>query len=416
MVFGAFERMVAFRYLRARRAESFVSVIAAFSLLGIMLGVGTLIVVTSVMNGFRAEFLTQILGFNGDISVLSRNAPVPLRDFDALAATLRGVPGVTKALPIVDKQIIMQSSRGWTGLAVRGLRADDLKQYPELTGHIVEGSLEAFGDDTIMLGYEVALNYGVHAGDMVTLVSPLGTPTPFGILPRKKSYRVAATFDTGFATFDSGYGFLTLAAAQGFFALSDGVTSIQVDVADPQDLQRYLGSIRTAVGERAQVQSWQDRPSAFLTAIRTEGAVMFVILTLIIVVAAFNIISSMIMLVRSKGRDIAILRTMGATRGMMLRIFFLAGASIGMAGTLLGLAIGLSFAANIEAIRNFLAGFRNAELFQAEIEFLSRLEAKIDPSEVAGIVLLSFVLSFLATLYPAWRAARLDPVEALRYE
>ena len=416
MVFGAFERMVAFRYLRARRTEGFVAIIAAFSLFGIMLGVGTLIIVTSVMNGFRAEFLQEILGFDGDISVLPRDAPAPLRGFDDIATALRGVAGVVNAVPIIDKQVVMQSDRGWTGIAVRGIRAQDLKQDGDLAGHLAEGSLDDFGDDAIMLGFQIAASYGVHAGDRITLVSPLGTPTPFGILPRRKSYRVAATFETGFAQFDSGYAFLTLPAAQAFFGLPDGVTSIQLHVQNPQDLRRYLGSVAKVVGARAQIISWQDRPSAFLTAIRTESAVMFFILTLIIVVAAFNIISSMIMLVRSKGRDIAILRSMGATRGMVLRIFFLAGASIGVAGTLLGLAIGLGFATNIGAIRDFMAGFRRTDLFRGEIEFLSRLEVKVDPGEVTEVVLLALTLSFLATLYPAWRAARLDPVEALRYE
>jgi lipoprotein-releasing system permease protein len=417
MVFGAFERMVSFRYLRARREEGFVSVIAAFSLLGIMLGVGTLIVVMSVMNGFRAEFLKQILGFQGDISVLSSNAPKPLHDFDALTAAIRRVPGIVDATPIVDSQILIQSdTRRWMGVAVRGTRIEDLKRNHDIADHIVDGSLDAIDDNSIMLGFQVALSMGVHAGDTVTLISPQGTPTPIGVLPRRKAYRVAATFDTGFAQFDSGYAFLSLAAAQTFFAMPEGVTSIQIFVEDPESLKRYSGPLAQVVGERGLIQNWQDRPSAFLNALGTERAVMFFILTLIILVAVFNVISSMIMLVRSKGRDIAILRTMGATRGMVLRVFFLTGASIGTVGTLLGLAIGLAFAANIEAIRNFLAGFRNAEVFAGEIDFLSRLQSKIDPAEVIGVAVLAFALSFLATLYPAWQAARLDPVEALRYE
>jgi len=416
MVFGAFERMVSFRYLRARREEGFVSLIAAFSLLGIMLGVGTLIVVMSVMNGFRAEFLKEILGFQGDISVLSRDAPKALQNFDALAAAIRQVPGVVDATPIIDNQIIIQSERRWTGVAVRGIRIEDLRRNHDVADHIVDGSLDGLDDDSIMLGFQVSLSLGVHVGDTVTLTSPQGTPTPIGILPRRKSYRVAATFDTGFTQFDSGYAFLSLNAAQAFFAMPGGVSSIQIFVKNPEDLRPYSGPITRAAGPKAQIQNWQDRPSPFLTALGTERAVMFFILTLIILVAAFNVISSMIMLVRSKGRDIAILRTMGATRGMVLRIFFMTGASIGTVGTLLGLAVGLAFAANIDSIRNFLAGFRNSELFSAEIAFLSRLQAKIDPGEVIGVALLAFALSFLATLYPAWQAARLDPVEALRYE
>jgi lipoprotein-releasing system permease protein len=419
MPFGGFERMVSFRYLRARREEGFVSLIAAFSLLGIMLGVGTLIVVMSVMNGFRADFLKQILGFQGDISVLSRDAPKPLHDFDALTTAIRQVPGVTSATPILDSQILIQSKANtarWMGVAARGMQVEDLKQVSDIARHIVDGTLDALDDDSIALGFQVALSLGVHVGDSVTLISPQGTPTPIGVLPRRKDYRVAATFATGFAQFDGGYAFLSLPAAQAFFAMPAGVTSIQVFVQNAESLKRYTGPIAAAVGERGTVQSWQDRPTPFLNALGTERAVMFFILTLIILVAVFNIISSMIMLVRSKGRDIAILRTMGATRGMVLRIFFLTGASIGTAGTLLGLGIGLAFAANIEGIRTFLAGFRNAQMFAGEIDFLSRLQAQIDPVEVVGVAALAFALSFLATLYPAWQAARLDPVEALRYE
>jgi lipoprotein-releasing system permease protein len=406
MPFGGFERLVSFRYLRARREEGFVS-----------LGVGTLIVVMSVMNGFRDHFLEQILGFQGDVSVLSREAPKPLHDFDALVAAIRQVPGVKDATPILDSQILVQSeSKRWMGVAVRGTPIEDLKRNRDIADHIVEGGLDALDDSSIALGYQVAISLGVHVGDSVTLISPQGTPTPIGVLPRRKAYRLVATFETGFAQFDGGYGFLSLPAAQAFFAMPAGVTSIQIFVENPDALKRYTGLLAQAVGDHGTVQSWQDRPSPFLNALATERGVMFFILTLIILVAVFNVISSMIMLVRSKGRDIAILRTMGATRGMVLRIFFLTGASIGTAGTLLGLGIGLAFAANIERIRNFLAGFRNAEMFAGEIDFLSRLQARIDPVEVVGVAVLAFALSFLATLYPAWQAARLDPVEALRYE
>ncbi|MGB8840246.1 MAG: lipoprotein-releasing ABC transporter permease subunit [Aliidongia sp.] len=417
MIFGAFERMVALRYLRARREEGFVSMIAIFSLLGIMLGVGTLIVVMSVMNGFRGEFLKQILGFQGDISVLSRAAPAPLHDFDALTASIRRVPGVLEATPIIDGQVLLQTDDNWSGVQLRGSRIEDLRRNPDLAGHVIDGSLDDLDDESVMLGFQIAQRLGLHAGDSVTLVSPeAGTPTPFGVLPRQKSYRLAATFDTGFYQFDSGYAFVTLPAAQRFFAMPDGATSIQVFVQDSENLVRSGAAIAQAAGDQAQIINWQDRPSAFLTALKTERMVMFFILTLIILVAAFNVISSMIMLVRSKGRDIAILRTMGATRGMILRIFFLTGASIGVVGTVLGLAAGLAFASNIDAIRQMLERLGGATLFRAEIVFLTRLPAKIDTAEVAAIVAMAFTLSFLATLYPAWRAARLDPVEALRYE
>ena len=414
MVFGAFERMVAFRYLRARRQEGFVSVIAAFSLLGIMLGVGTLIIVMSVMNGFRAEFLKQIQGFQGDISVLSRQAPAPLQHFDDIAAAVRRVPGVVDATPIIDRQAVLKLRGSWSALTVRGTRLEDLKRNPDLADHIVDGRLDDLGDDTIMLGFPLALSLGVHVGDTISLLAP-GAPSPNGPVPRERGYRVVATFDTG-GTSDQHYGFVTLAAAQTLFGMTDGATSIQVFVQDHDNLWRYRSGVATAAGDQAQITDWQEKPSAFLTAIKTERNVMFFILTLIILVAAFNIISSMIMLVRSKGRGIAILRTMGATRGMVLRIFFLAGASIGVVGTLLGLAVGLALAENVDSIRRFLQGFCGNNACGDIIYFLSRIESKVDPMEVISVVSIAFVLSFLATAYPAWRAARLDPVEALRYE
>ena len=416
-MFGSFERMVAFRYLRARREEGFVSVIAIFSLLGIMLGVGTLIVVMSVMNGFRDKFLEQILGFQGDISVLSRDAPKPLHDFDALVASIRQVPGVTDATPILDGQVLIQSdAKRWMGVAVRGTPVEDLKRNRDIADHIADGSLDTLDDESIALGLQVAIGMGVHVGDKVTLISPQGTPTPIGVFPRRKAYRVAATFATGFTEFDNGYAYLSLPAAQAFFAMPAGVTSIQVFVADRDSLKRYTGPLTRAVGERGTVQSWQDRPSPFLNALGTEQGVMFFILTLIILVAVFNIISSMIMLVKDKTKDIAILRTMGATQGMILRIFFLAGASVGVVGTILGFGLGLAFAENIETIRQLLQRLTGTDLFSSEIYFLSQLPAKVEPAEVVTVVGMAFVLSFLATIYPSWRAARLDPVEALRYE
>jgi lipoprotein-releasing system permease protein len=414
-IFGAFERMVAFRYLRARREEGFVSVIAVFSLLGIMLGVGTLIVVMSVFNGFSAEFLKQVLAFEGDLSARSREAPA-LTGFDALAASIRQVPGVVSATPIIERLALLQARKSASVVSIRGVGVDDLRRSTDLGQHIRDGSLNDLDDNAVMLGYQAASSLGLQVGDSVTLVPQQGEASPSGASPRRKAFRIAATFDTGFGQFDKSFAFVSLGAAQRLFGLPDEATSIQIFVDDPQNVARYRTPIAQAAGEHMQLIDWQSWASPELEVVGTQQSVLFFILTLIIIVAAFNVISSMIMLVGSKGHDIAILRTMGATRGMVLRIFVLAGASIGLVGTLLGLFAGLAFAANIEAIRRFIERLTGTNLFDQEIYFFSRMPSKIDPGDVVAIVAIAFALSFLATLYPAWRAARLDPVEALRYE
>jgi lipoprotein-releasing system permease protein len=411
--FGAVERMLAFRYLRARREEGFVSVIALFSLLGIMLGVGTLIVVMAVFNGFGAEFLHQVLEFEGDLSVLSRDRPA-LSGFDEIATAIRRIPGVVSATPIVEQPAMLQARQGWSGVEIRGESADSLKQNGDLAPHLSDGSLDGFDDESIVIGYQAAATLGIRVGDSVTIIPQLGGGS--GGSPHRKAFRVIATFETGFGQFDKGFAFVSLAAAQRLFGIEDGVSSIQVFVADPNAIQSYRAPIAAAAGDKAQLFDWQNAASPELELVQTQRSTVFFILTLIIIVAAFNVISSMIMLVGSKGRDIAILRTMGASSAMILRVFFLVGACIGIAGTLLGLAAGLAFALNIEAIRRFLEGLTGTNLFNQDIYFLSRLPAKIEAGEVAAVVGIAIAASFLATFYPAWRAARLDPVEALRYE
>lgn len=413
-MFGVFERMVAFRYLRARREEGFISVIAGFSLLGIALGVATLIIVMSVMNGFRAEFLGQILGFNGAVTVYGERSG--MSDYEKLTAAIAKVPGVTEALPLVEGQAVASVTGNWVGVQVRGQRNADLLQQADIAGHIAAGSLRGLPDDGIVIGYRLALSLGLQLGSSLTLLSPQGVQTAFGTVPRVKTYTVAAIYNTGMYQYDSSYVYIGFEAAQRFFHAPDGATSIQVFTDDPTAVGALLPAIRQIVGGGARVYDWQGSNSPFLNAVTTERNVMFLILTLIVIVAAFNVISSMIMLVRAKGRDIAILRTMGATRGMVLRIFFLTGASVGILGTVLGVGLGLAFAENIEAIREFLQKFTGNDLFSAEIYFLSQLPAKVEPVEVTGIVVMAFAISFAATIYPAWRAARLDPVEALRYE
>ena len=414
MIFNAFERMVAFSYLRARRQEGFVSVIAIFSLLGIALGVATLIIVMSVMNGFRADLLGRILGLNGDLGVYAQSGP--LGDYDADATKVSQVPGVTGVTPLIEGQVMATSEAGAAGALVRGIRPEDLRRRPLVADHIVQGSLADFDDDGVAVGDRLARRLGVAVGSAITIISPQGTATAFGTMPRIKTYTVVALFDVGMYEYDNSFIFVPLEAAQLFFRLPNAVTSLEVFVADPDRVYQDRRLIAAALGGHVRIVDWQQANSSLFNAVEIERNVMFLILTLIIVVAAFNIISSMIMMVKDKGRDIAILRTMGASRGAILRIFVLSGASIGVVGTVAGLLLGVVFTRNLEAIRQALQKVIGTDLFAAEIYFFTRIPARLDAGEVAAVVIMALVLSFLATLYPSWRAARLDPVEALRYE
>ncbi|MBV9551775.1 MAG: lipoprotein-releasing ABC transporter permease subunit [Alphaproteobacteria bacterium] len=414
MIFGAFERMVAFRYLRARRQEGFVSVIAIFSLLGIALGVATLIIVMSVMNGFRADLIGRILGLNGHLGVYAPTSTMP--NFDAVVAKVRAVPGIVSATPLVEGQVMATGPAGASGALVRGIRPDDLRARKLVANHVVAGSLGDFADDGIAVGDRLAVRLGLKAGDKITLISPEGTDTAFGTMPRLKTYTIAALFDIGFYEYDNSFIYVTLAAAQVFFKMKDQVSYLEVFVGDADQSSREAQLITAALGGSTRILDWQRSNSGIVNAVEIERNVMFLILTLIIVVAAFNIISGMIMMVKDKGRDIAILRTMGASRGMILRIFVLSGASIGVVGTLAGFGLGLVITKNLEAIRQFLQSVLHVELFSAEIYFFTRIPAHIDRGEVTAVVLMALALSFLATIYPSWRAARLDPVEGLRYE
>jgi lipoprotein-releasing system permease protein len=413
-MFNALEWGIAGRYLRARR-EGFISVIAWLSLLGIALGVATLIIVMAVMNGFRAELVERILGIGGHVIV--RGAAGSILNFEDEIARIRAVSGVVRVLPVVEGQVMVMSGNGTAGGAlVRGVRPADLNQMPLIGNGIVLGSLAAFGtSDSVVVGDRLARNLGVRVGDTITFVAPETTPTPMGNVPRMKGYKVAATFDIGMYEYDSALAFIPLDAAQVFFRLADRVTAIEAMIADPEQPDAIRAGVTRAT-PNLRVFDWRDSNTQFFNALEVERNVMFLILTLIILVAALNVISGLIMLVKEKRGAIAILRTMGATRGMILRVFFLAGASVGVIGTLAGFILGLSFALNIETIRQWIEGLTGANLFAAEIYFLSTLPAKVDPSEVVLVTGMALVLSFLATLYPSWRAARTDPVEVLRSE
>jgi len=418
-MFGAFERAVAFRYLRARKGERFVSVIAIFSLVGIALGVATLIIVMSVMNGFRAELLGRILGLNGHLGIYAQQGGT-LPDFDAILRRVQGLPGVETATPVVEGQVLFTSEYGGaSGGIARGIRPADLRAKAVIAGNIRLGSLAGFeGDDAIVIGTRLAQRLRLTVGDRITLVSPQGRATVIGTVPRVRAYNIVALFEAGMQEYDNGFVFLPLDAAQIYFQSPGAVTQIEVFVHDPDEVRAVTREISTtfANGPPLRVLDWQQSNSAFFNAVQVERNVMFLILTLIIVVAAFNIVSSLIMLVKDKGRDIAILRTVGATQGAILRIFLLCGASVGVVGTAAGTAIGLIFCRYIEDIRQALQSLSGTELFSPEIYFLTRLPAVVEMHEVTQVIGMGLLLSLLATIYPSWRAARTDPVVALRNE
>jgi len=413
--FSGFEWMMSLRYLRARRKEGFISVIAGFSFLGIMLGVATLIIVMSVMNGFRVELQSKILGFNGHIVV----TPIekPLTDFDAVTQRIAGTPGVTLALPIVEGQALASSPFNASGVLVRGVRAADLLRLPTIAHNIKEGSLDGFDQGQgVMVGARLAEQLGLRVGDSLTLISPRGTVTVVGTTPRIKTYPIAAVFEIGMSEVDSNFVFMPLTEAQAYFNRNADVTAIEIYIADPDKVDDALTAIDARAGRPIATTDWRQRNVTFFTALEVERNVMFLILMMIILVAALNIVSGLIMLVKDKGPDIAILRTMGATRGSVMRIFLITGTAIGAVGTLAGFVLGVVVCWRIEEIRQFLSWVTATPLFPPELYFLSRLPAKMNPGEVASVVAMSLVLSVVATLYPSWRAARLDPVEALRYE
>ncbi|CAN5520107.1 lipoprotein-releasing ABC transporter permease subunit [soil metagenome] len=413
--FAAFEWLLSGRYLRARRKEGFISVIAGFSFLGIMLGVATLIIVMAVMNGFRKELLDKILGLNGHILVQPLESP--MTDWKDVAERISGVKGIRLAAPVVDGQALASSPFNATGVLVRGIRSADLDNLTSIAKNIKQGTLENFDEGQgVAIGRRLADQLSLHAGDSITLVAPKGAVTPMGTTPRIKPYKIAAVFEVGMSEYDGTFVFMPLAEAQAYFNRASDVTSIEVFTTNPDKIDEFRKAVTEAAGRPVYLVDWRQRNATFFNALQVERNVMFLILTMIVLVAALNIVSGLIMLVKDKGSDIAILRTMGATQGSIMRIFLITGAAIGVVGTLTGLVVGLLVCTNIESIRQFISWLTSTELFSPELYFLSKLPAEIDIGETSAVVIMALTLSFLATLYPSWRAARLDPVDALRYE
>ena len=415
-MFNSFERMVAGRYLRSRRGERFVSVIAGFSLVGIALGVATLIIVMSVMGGFKVDLLNRILGLNGHLGIYAEGAP--LRDYDSLVARVRAMGDVVSAVPVVDGQALLTTDRGGTGGLVRGIAPADLRALSAVSRNIRAGSLDDFtGEDAIAIGVGLAQRFGLRVGDSLTLVSPQGAATAFGTVPRVRAYKVVAIFQVGLNEYDSNYVFLPLQAAQIFFQSKGAVTQIEVRVRDPLRVGEVSDAIRDALGDLPiRIVDWQHSNDSFFAAVQVEQNVMFLILTLIILVAAFNVVSSLIMMVKDKTRDIAVLRTIGAGQGAVMRIFLMCGASVGVTGTLAGTVLGVVFCHNIRTIQGWVEAATGTQVFNPEVYYLTHLPARLDWHEVTQIIAMALGLSLVATLYPSWRAARTDPIEALRHE
>ncbi len=412
--FARFEWMIALGYLRARRQESMISLIAVLSFFGIMLGVAALIIVMAVMNGFRTELLSRILGVNGHIMV-SQPVGGLVDDTAMLATNILKIPGVLQASPVIRRQALIMGPAQASGIYIRGIPPGNLANLPQISKHIVEGRLDDF-EQGLIIGKRLARRIGVRTGDEVTILSPRGVATPFGMVPRSRRIKVVALFEVGMSELDGGLVFMPLKRAQIFLNVPGEISSIEVLIKDPDNTGEIVKQIDKLAHSRASIRDWRQTNATLASALKVERNVMFVILTMIIMIAALNIISGLVFLVKDKASEIAMLRAMGVTRGVVMRIFFIAGSSIGVVGTLAGFLLGWAVSENVEVIRRFVSSLLGVELFSPDIYFLSQLPADMDVGETAGAVVMALVLSFGATLYPALRAASIYPAEALRYE
>jgi lipoprotein-releasing system permease protein len=416
--FGPFERLLAGRYLRARKGERFVSIIAIFSLIGIALGVATLIVVSSVMSGFQSELVNRFLGANGHITI-EAYAGQKIDNFPPLVAGLKALPGVVSATPVLDGQVLLSTEGGAAvGGLMRGISAQDLTALKQVSANIQAGTLEDFkGDDAVVIGIGLARSQRLRLGARLTLLSPQGAATAFGTIPRVRAYTVVAIFDAGLAQYNNSVVFLPLQAAQIFLQKPDSVSGIEMRLADPERVEAVAAGLPALLsGRQVYARDWRKANDQLIAVLQIQKNTMFIVLGMIILVAAFNVISSLIMLVKDKRRDIAVLRTMGASSGAILRIFIMCGAFVGIAGTALGTALGVTVCTNIVAIQHFIEDMTGGQVFDSSVFLLSALPDKVDWPDVIRTVALSLILSLLATIYPSWRAARTDPVEVLRNE
>jgi lipoprotein-releasing system permease protein len=416
MILSPYERMIARRYLLPGKGEGFIFLVASISLVAVMLGVAALVIVMSVMNGFRAELFDKTVGLNGHAVIQGYGGRLP--DWRAIMAAAQSTPGVTSATPMIEQPLMASHEGRVEGVSIRGMRVEDIRANATLQNKVLSGDLKAVvpGSGNVALGARLAEALGAQVGGEISLISPAGQTTPFGTVPRIVSYRVAAIFEVGIYDYDKVFVLMPIEDAQTLLLLGDSVGMVEVETTDPDDVAKILSPLLPKIGDKAVVTDWRQMNSALFEALAVERVAMFVVLSIITLVAVFNILSSLIMLVRAKTRDIAILRTMGAARSAMLRIFVLVGVTIGALGTVAGLILGFVFLFFRQSVVNFVQLVTGQNLWDPSIRFLTELPSKTDPFEVIGIVAMALLFSFLATLYPAFKAANTDPVQVLRYE
>ena len=417
--FGHYERMLALRYLGAKRAQGGVGAMAVISFLGILIAVFVLIVTMSIMNGFRETLLSRILGVGGHVIVDVRGRS--LGETQALAKTARALPQVVHVAPLVQGQALANLGPNAAGALVQGIDKRDLQQLPIIVQGIKQGSLDRFDTDEdgasrVVMGIVLAQQLGLTVGDSFTLVAPQGAATPFGYAPRRKSYEIGAIFDAGFYEVNAAFVYLPLDEAQRFFARGEGVDRLEVRIKEPDRSEEAMAALRTRLGADLYFSDWKAQSQSLVTALIVERNVMRMILMMVVAIAAMNIISGLVMLVKNKARDVAILRTMGASRGAILRIFLMIGAILGAGGALTGAGLAALFCIFIGPIQAALEAVTRTQVFDASIYSLSRVPASLEPLEVISVLAFAIVMSILAAFFPARGASRLDPVEALRYE